>query len=122
MRISDWSSDVCSSDLYCGQLGKQDNCQIAVTLSVANHAASLPVAHRLYLPEDWTADPIRRDKASVPHALGFAPKPALALGQHHPGVEAHIPPGVVPLEAGNGADNQPRTRSNTLSDFAYAIT
>lgn len=37
---------------YCGQLGKQDNCQVAVTLSIANHAASLPVAYRLYLPEE----------------------------------------------------------------------
>ncbi len=36
----------------CGQFGKQDNCQVAVTLSIANHGASLPVAHRLYLPED----------------------------------------------------------------------
>src|SRR3546814_12148205 len=87
MRISDWSSDVCSSDLYCGQLGKQDNCQIAVTLSVANHAASLPVAHRLYLPEDWAADPIRRDKASVPHDVGFATKPAIALEQIRAAVE-----------------------------------
>jgi SRSO17 transposase len=26
---------------YCGRLGKTDNCQIAVTLSIANHAASL---------------------------------------------------------------------------------
>ena len=39
---------------YCGQLGKQDNCQVAVSLSIANHHASLPVAYRLYLPEDWT--------------------------------------------------------------------
>src|SRR5471030_2892411 len=31
---------------YCGQLGKQDNCQVAVTLSIANHHASLPVAYR----------------------------------------------------------------------------
>jgi len=31
---------------YCGQLGKQDNCQVAVSLSVANHYASLPVAYR----------------------------------------------------------------------------
>ena len=38
---------------YCGRLGKTDNCQIAVTLSIANHAASLPIAYRLYLPEDW---------------------------------------------------------------------
>ena len=41
---------------YCGQLGKQDNCQVAVSLSLANHAASLPVAYRLYLPEDWAKD------------------------------------------------------------------
>src|SRR5258707_8961816 len=34
---------------YCGQLGKQDNCQVAVTLSLANHDASLPVAYQLYL-------------------------------------------------------------------------
>ena len=32
---------------YCGQLGKQANCQVAVSLSIANHAASLPVARRL---------------------------------------------------------------------------
>jgi len=38
---------------YCGQLGKQANCQVAVSLSIANHAASLPVAYRLYLTKDW---------------------------------------------------------------------
>ena len=36
---------------YCGELGKQDNCQAAVTLSIANHDASLPVAYRLYFAE-----------------------------------------------------------------------
>ena len=41
---------------YCGQLGKQDNCQVAVSLSIANHHASLPVAYRLYLPKDWAGD------------------------------------------------------------------
>src|SRR3954453_6866256 len=45
---------------YCGQLGKQDNCQVAVSLSLANHAASLPVSYRLYLPRDWAEDPARR--------------------------------------------------------------
>ena len=38
---------------YCGQLGKQDNCQVAVSLSVATHQGSLPVAYRLYLPKEW---------------------------------------------------------------------
>src|SRR3954453_12680482 len=51
---------------YCGQLGKQDNCQVAVTLSIANQAASLPVAYRLYLPEEWASDAERRRKAGVP--------------------------------------------------------
>jgi len=51
---------------YCGRLGKTDNCQIAVTLSIANHAASLPIAYELYLPEDWAVDAARRKKARVP--------------------------------------------------------
>src|SRR5215470_2055418 len=45
---------------YCGQLGKQANCQVAVTLSIANHHASLPIAYRLYLPRDWINDRFRR--------------------------------------------------------------
>jgi SRSO17 transposase len=48
---------------YCGQLGKQANCQVAVSLSVANHAASLPVAYRLYLPEAWTKDGPAKNQA-----------------------------------------------------------
>ena len=36
---------------YCGQLGKQDNCQVAVSLSVANDHASLPIAYQLFLPQ-----------------------------------------------------------------------
>jgi SRSO17 transposase len=41
---------------YCGQLGKQANCQVAVTLSIANHHASLPIAYRLYLPKERIED------------------------------------------------------------------
>jgi SRSO17 transposase len=66
---------------YCGQLGKQDNCQVAVTLSIANHAASLPIAYRLYLPQEWAADAARRTKAGVPETIGFATKPEIALAQ-----------------------------------------
>ena len=47
---------------YCGELGKQDNCQVAVTLSISNHDASLPVAYRLYLPKEWAGDRTRRRK------------------------------------------------------------
>ena len=60
---------------YCGQLGKQDNCQVAVTLSLANRTASLPVAFRLYLPQEWADDPDRRNKAGVPEESPSRPSP-----------------------------------------------
>ena len=50
---------------YCGELGKQENCQVVVSLSLANHYASLPVAYRLYLPKGWAEDRKRRSKAGV---------------------------------------------------------
>src|ERR687884_1230275 len=64
---------------YCGQLGKQENCQLAVTLSLANTHASLPIAFRLYLPETWANDPQRRAKAGIPDEIAFQTKPAIAL-------------------------------------------
>src|ERR687890_2719872 len=51
---------------YCGQLGKKANCQVAVSLSLANHFSSLPVACRLYLPKEWTSAPERLEEAGVP--------------------------------------------------------
>ena len=54
---------------YCGELGKQDNCQVAVTLSITNHDASLPVAYRLYLPKEWAGDRTRRRKVGIPDEL-----------------------------------------------------
>ena len=87
---------------YCGQLGKQDNCQVAVSLSVANDHASLPVAYRLYLPEGWAADPPRRAKAGVPEEIGFETKTAIALGQLRQAREEAIPVGTVLGDAGYG--------------------
>ena len=80
---------------YCGQLGKQDNCQVAVSLSVANEAASLPIDYRLYLPKDWAGDPSRRAKAGVPETIGFQTKPAIALDQIRRAVADGVPQGVV---------------------------
>ncbi len=86
----------------CGQLGKQDNCQVAVSLSVANDHASLPVAYRLYLPETWAADPARRAKAGVPEEIGFETKTAIALGQLRQARAEGVPEGVVLGDAGYG--------------------
>src|SRR3954464_941588 len=88
---------------YCGQLGKRENCQVAVTLSVATEHASLPVAYRLYLPEAWAADPTRRAVAGVPEEGGFATKPAIALDQVRQALADGVPPGVVVTDAGYGS-------------------
>ena len=90
---------------YCGQLGKQDNCQVAVSLSVANDQASLPIAYRLYLPEVWAADPARRAKAGVPEEIGFETKTAIALDQLRQAREAGIPVGIVLGDAGYGDES-----------------
>src|ERR671932_1731576 len=89
---------------YCGQLGKRDNCQVAVTLSVATEHASLPIACRLYLPEAWADDPARRAMAGVPEEVAFATKPAIALDQIRQALADGVPPGVVVTDAGYGSD------------------
>ncbi len=89
---------------YCGRLGKIDNCQIAVTLSVANHAASLPIAYQLYLPDDWAGDGSRRKKAHVPDGVIFKTKPEIALDQIKAALAAHVAPGILLADAGYGAD------------------
>jgi SRSO17 transposase len=95
---------------YCGQLGKQDNCQVAVSLSLANHDASLPVAWRLYLPEDWAKDPARRETAKVPQAVAFQTKPQIAPAQIKAAQAAGLPAGVVLMDAGCGNDTGLRTQ------------
>ena len=104
---------------YCGQLGKQDNCQVAVSLSLANDHASLPVAYRLYLPQDWASDRDRRRKAGVPEGLGFKTKPEIALEQLRWACEAGLPRGVVLLDAGYGNNSELRTDITALG-LAYA--
>jgi SRSO17 transposase len=99
---------------YCGQLGKQANCQVAVTLSIANHSASLPVAYRLYLPQDWTKDRARRKKAGVPKEIKFKTKPEIALEQIQSTCEAGLPRGVALLDAAFGRDSRLRAGMTEL--------
>src|SRR5882724_2431858 len=93
---------------YCGRLGKEDNCQVAVSLSIANHHASLPVAYRLYLPQEWTNDSERLRKAGVPDDIGFKTKHEIALDQLRWACEAGLPRGVVLMDAGYGNHSELR--------------
>ncbi len=110
---------------YCGQLGKQEmgkqeNCQVAVSLSVANDQASLPVAWRLYLPEAWAEDRARRAKAGVPDEVGFETKTAIALGQLRQAREAGIPVGTVLGDAAYGDESDFRVGVAAL-DLRYVL-
>jgi SRSO17 transposase len=103
---------------YCGQLGKRENCQVAVTLSVATGHASLPVAYRLYLPEAWADDPARRALAGVPEEVGFATEPEIALDQIRQALADGVPPGAVVTDAGYGNDTDFRDGVTALG-LAY---
>jgi SRSO17 transposase len=103
---------------YCGQLGKQDNCQVAVSLSLANHAASLPIAWRLYLPLEWTADAERCAACGIPETIGFLTKPEIALEQIQAACAAGLPRGVVLMDAGYGTNTWLREEIGALG-LAY---
>jgi len=60
---------------YCGALGKDANCQVAVSVSLANASVSVPAGWRLYLPKEWAADEVRRARAGVPVEVAFAESP-----------------------------------------------
>lgn len=87
---------------YCGQLGKQDNCQVAVSLSLATEHGSVPIDWRLYLPKEWAKDRRRRKKAGVPGELTFQTKPEIALGQIRAAKAAGVLIGIVLADAGYG--------------------
>jgi SRSO17 transposase len=89
---------------YCGRLGKTDNCQVAVSLSIANEQGSLPVAYQLYLPQDWASDRARRKRAGVPTEIKFRTKGAIALEQIQQALAAGLPQGVVLADAAYGTE------------------
>jgi SRSO17 transposase len=108
---------------YCGVLGKQDNCQVAVSVSVATEQASLPVAWQLYLPREWALDQARRTKAGVPTELGFATKTEIALGQLKRLLDQGAPRHCVLADAGYGVDTGFRERLDELGlPYVVGIT
>ena len=64
---------------YCGRLGKIENCQMGVYLGYTCGNSRTLIDERLYLPEDWANDPIRRKKCGVPNNIAFKTKAQLGL-------------------------------------------
>lgn len=105
---------------YCGQVGKQDNCQVAVSLSIANRFASLPIAYQLYLPEVWAMDVDKRRKVGGPEDFRFQTKIHIALEQIRCAVADGVPPGVVPADAAYGNNTAFREEVTALG-LPYAV-
>jgi SRSO17 transposase len=105
---------------YCGQVGKKANCQVAVSLSIANHHASLPVAYRLYLPHEWAEDKARRGKAGVPPDIEFKTKQEIALEQVRWAYEAGLPRGVLLMDPDYGRDGKLRSNITELG-LTYVV-
>lgn len=105
---------------YCGQLGKTENCQVAVTLSLCTPEGSLPLDYRLYLPREWAEDKERCKRAGVPPEIGFATKGKLAWAQIEAALRAGVPHGTVLMDAGYGDEAAMRDRLSA-QDLTYAV-
>lgn len=107
---------------YCGRLGKTENCQVAVSLSVATATGSLPIAWRLYLPEEWASDPGRRQETDVPKQVQFQTKPQIALAQIRQAARDGVPPGVVLGDEVYGSSREFREGVAELGlDYSLAV-
>jgi SRSO17 transposase len=105
---------------YCGQVGKQDNCRVAVSLSVTTWSSSLPIGYRLYLPKEWAEDAERRGKTEVPVEVAFQTKPEIALDQIRAAVAANIDRGVVLTDAAYGMNTDFRDELTKL-ELQYVV-
>ncbi len=91
---------------YCGRLGKKENCQVAVSLSVATASGSLPIDWRLYLTEEWASNEERRKQVGVPTEVQFQTKPQIALAQIQQAVEDGVSRGVVLADEVYGSNRE----------------
>jgi SRSO17 transposase len=105
---------------YCGALGKQDNCQVAVSVTLANEAVSIPAAYRLYLPEGWAEDRPRRRAAGVPEEVEFQKKWQTALAQVAELQGEGLPEAPVVADAGYGATT-PFREGLTVLGIPYIV-
>lgn len=105
---------------YCGQLGKQDNCQVAVSLSLATEHGSIPIDWRLYLPKEWAKDQRRRKKAGVPQEVKFLTKPEIALEQIRAAKAAGVAVGIVLADAAYGNDTSWRDELSGM-ELEYCV-
>lgn len=69
----------CVGRQYLGCIGKHDNGQVAVVAGLSSQHHYCPVDVRLFMPESWQEDTVRREKAKIPPNIVHQTKPQIAL-------------------------------------------
>ncbi|MFD2783619.1 IS701 family transposase [Novosphingobium pokkalii] len=88
---------------YASTLGKNANCQTLVSVTLASREVPVMVGLRLFLPESWTSDAARLDRAGVPEGLrAYRTKPEIALAEIDRVRAAGVRFGCVLADAGYG--------------------
>jgi SRSO17 transposase len=105
---------------YCGTLGKQENCQTTVSISLTNNVLSVPAAYRLYLPEIWSKDQKRREDAGVPEEVEFKTKWQIAIEQIEELIVDGVAEAPVLADAGYGDVTEFREKLTSLG-FLYSV-
>jgi SRSO17 transposase len=105
---------------YTGTAGKTTNCQVGVSLSIASNYAHLPIDFELFLPECWTTDPERREKAKVPKDVVFKTKIELALEMIERASRDRVPGDIILADSFYG-HSRPFRDAVKLLGFDYGV-
>jgi SRSO17 transposase len=106
---------------YASALGKTANCQTLVSATLARGEVPVMVALRLFLPESWTNDPARLQRADVPAEHRMArTKPEIALAEIDRLITAGVRFGCIVADAGYGL-SAPFRQGLTARRLAWAV-
>jgi len=106
---------------YASALGKTANCQTLVSLTLAHGEVPVVVASRLFVPESWTSDPVRLERAGIPIEYRTArTKPEIALAEIDRVIAAGVRFGCVLADAGYGL-SAPFRQGLTARSLAWAV-
>src|SRR5918912_4312694 len=106
---------------YATGLGKQANCQVLVSLTLAREEVPVPLALRLFLPQSWTSDPERMRRAGVPDSFqAERSKPEIALAELKRLLKVGVRFGAVVADAGYGISPSFRQALSDL-DLRWAV-
>jgi SRSO17 transposase len=108
---------------YSGTLGKIGNCQVTVSVHAVGERGTLPLGWRLYLPEEWCDDRLRRRKAKIPDAVVFETKPELAAGVCEEAAGWEIPTAPILADCAYGDDTRFRSKLDAQGlEYVLAVS